>query len=306
MQILITGATGFVGREVLRQLHAGGHRLRLLARNARSAGNRLPIPVNEIEFHEGNVTDARSLTGIAQDCEAVIHLVGIISEVGKTTFDNLHVNATRNIIAAAQGAGVRRYLHMSALGTRPHAVARYHQTKWEAEEAVRQSGLNFTIFRPSIIYGPEDHFVNLFARMSRWTPVLPVMGDGRNLFQPVAVENVARCFVGALSEPGSVGRAFDVCGPERLNFNDILDAILRVTNRRRLKFHVPMPLARLQAAMLETLLPLLFRQAPPLNRDQLLMLREDNVGDERPATELFRLESTRFEDGIRRYLKHGA
>src|SRR5207237_1119041 len=108
---------------------------------------------------------------------AVIHLVGIISKVGRNTFENVHTQGTQNIVTSAREAGIKRFVHMSALGSRANAVSRYHQSKWAAEEAVRRSGLDYTIFRPSIIYGPKDHFVNLFDKMARFSPVLPVMGS---------------------------------------------------------------------------------------------------------------------------------
>jgi len=191
---------------------------------------------------------------------------------------------------------------MSALGTRARARSRYHQTKCAAEELVRQSELQWTIFRPSLIYGPGDAFVNLFARMSRWSPVLPVMGSGQGKLQPVAVEEVARCFVSALDEPASVGQTYDLCGPDALTFSAVLDDILAATGRRRLKVCIPMSLARFQAQVLEVVWPRLFGRVPPLNREQLLMLEEDNVGDPGPASRLLGLKSETFRSGIRRFL----
>jgi NADH dehydrogenase len=303
MKVLVTGATGFVGREIVRQLHAAGHCVRILVRDPQGRSAREMISAFAAESHAGNVLKPASLAGAANGCDAIIHLVGIISEIGRQTFENVHLHATENLLAEAQRAGVRRWIQMSALGTRPNARSRYHQTKWAAEEAVRASGLDWTIFRPSLIYGPGDGFVNLFARMSRRSPVLPVMGSGRNLFQPVSVTEVARCFVGALNEPASVGKVFDVCGPERLSYDAVLETVLHATHRRRLKLHVPMPLARLAAAGLEIFFPLLLRQAPPLNRDQLLMLEEDNVGEREPAAAGFGLTAKPFAEGIAAYLK---
>ncbi|MFN3410063.1 MAG: complex I NDUFA9 subunit family protein [Limisphaerales bacterium] len=309
MRVLVTGATGFVGREVCRQLGAAGHGIRILARDPERAvggpskpGKGPSPPFSPGEIRGGNLLDPASLAGVADGCDAVIHLVGIISEIGEQTFENVHTRATRNVLAEARRAGVRRWIQMSALGTRPAAVSRYHQTKWAAEEAVRASGLEWTILRPSLIYGPEDHFVNLFARMARWSPVLPVMGSGNNLLQPVAVENVARAFVAALTEPRSVGQTLDVCGAERLTFLAVLDAILAALGRRRFKLRIPWPVARVQAALLERLFPLVLRQAPPLNRDQLLMLQEDNVGDGTRADEWFGLRHASFAADIRRYV----
>lgn len=306
MRILVTGATGFVGREVLRQLHTAGHEARVILRDTKAAADRLPQPTCVTGFHRGDVTDLRSLTGAARGCDAVIHLVGIISEFGSATFEKLHVEATRNMVATTQADGVERFIHMSALGTRADALSHYHRTKWAAEEVVRRSGLNHTIFRPSVIYGPEDHFVNLFARLSKWTPLLPVIGPGAARMQPVAVKTVARCFVQALTQPECIGQTYDVCGPEKLTLPQILDAISEATGRRRGKVHIPLPVARLQAAVLELVMGKVLRKPPPLNRDQLIMLEEDNVGDAGPVEQTFHLRQAGFAEAIREYLKpHG-
>ncbi|HVY70495.1 MAG TPA: complex I NDUFA9 subunit family protein [Verrucomicrobiae bacterium] len=303
MNVLITGASGFVGGEVLRELHREGHAIRALVRSPESAGARKPREMFNTELRAGDVLTPASLVTAFSGADAVIHLVGIISEIGARTYENIHTRGTENVVRAAKAAGVSRYVHMSALGTRPKAASRYHQSKWAAEEIVRASGLAWTIFRPSIIYGPGDQFVNLFARMSRFSPVLPVMGDGLGKMQPIAVSAVAQAFVRSLSTPAAIGQTFDLCGLEPVTFREILDAILRVAGRRRLKLRIPLPLARVQAAMLEMLFPLLLRQAPPLNRDQLLMLQEDNLGAPWRAQRLFDLELVPFEQGIGSYLR---
>jgi len=146
--------------------------------------------------------------------------------------------------------------------------------------------------------------VNLFARISRWSPVVPVMGSGQGKLQPMAVEAVARCFVRALDEPAAIGQTYDLCGPDALTFSAVLDEILAVTGRRRLKLRIPMALARQQALMLEALWPRLFGLASPLNRDQLVMLEEDNVGDPGPARKLLGLQTESFRTGIARFLSY--
>jgi NADH dehydrogenase len=302
MQVLVSGATGFVGREILGQLHAAGHSIRILARSPESPPARAASAQFQAEIHAGDLLDASSIAGAARGCDAVIHLAGIISEVGRQTFENIHLHATENMLAAAQRDGVRRFIHMSALGTRPDAMSRYHKTKWAAEEAVRASGLDWTLFRPSLIFGPGDQFVNLFARLARFSPVLPVMGSPTTKFQPVSVGDVASAFVKSIAEPASFGRVFDLAGPEQFTFPEILREILRVSGRRRWIVQVPAPVARVQAAMLEALYPALLGKAPPLNRDQLLMLQEDNVGDPAPAWNLFGIRPLPFREGIGRYL----
>jgi uncharacterized protein YbjT (DUF2867 family) len=302
MRVFVTGATGFVGQEVVRQLHGTGHTIRILVRNPRSESARALASRYGAEVRAGDIMNMDSLAGALEGAEAVVHLVGIISEVGRSTFERVHTEGTRNVVTAARQAGVRRWIHMSALGTRPNAASRYHQSKWAAEEVVRRSGLEFTIFRPSIIYGPQDEFVRLFARIIRLSPVVPVMARPGVRFQPVPVEMVAKAFTRALEEPGSIGRSYDLCGPETLTMPEMLDQIQAVLHRRRWKLKVPLALARSQAAVLEVVYARLLGKAPPLNRDQLIMLQEDNVGNPEPANHLFQLAAPPFREGITRYL----
>jgi uncharacterized protein YbjT (DUF2867 family) len=302
MKIFITGGTGFVGREVLWNLHEAGHTVRLLTRRPDAESTRQLAYRHRAEIVPGSVDERDALTRGMSGCHAVIHLVGIISEFGGNTFQNAHVEATRTVVEVAEETGVKRLLHMSALGTRENAVSQYHQSKWQAENIVLKCNLDWTIFRPSVIYGREDGFVNLLAKICRFSPVAVVMGNGRNKLQPVAVEDVAHCFASALEKPESVGRTFDLCGPEEFSLNEIYDLLLRTTRRHRIKFHVPIPLANIQAAAMEFAFGLLGNPSP-LTRDQLLMLREDNVGDVHPAQEAFDFKPTPFGEGIARYVK---
>lgn len=302
MRVLVTGGTGFVGREILRELRDAGHGTFLLARKPDSPAARAIAREFSATIRAGDILNPDSLANACHDIDAVINLVGIISEIGKQTFENVHTRGTRHIVAAAQSGGVKRFIQMSALGARANAVARYHQTKWAAEEIVRGSGLDWTIFRPSIIYGAGDGFVNLFARLSRFSPVVPLIGGGRMKFQPIAFENVAKAFVKSLNEPRAIGQTFALCGQEVLTLAEIVDAILAATGRRRIKLTLPFGVARVQAAMLEFVCGRLLGQTPPLNRDQLLMLQEDNVGDCARTAEVFELRQIRFSEGIASYL----
>jgi NADH dehydrogenase len=303
MNVLVTGGTGFVGREICRQLRVSGHRIHLLARDPESPAAREVAVQYGAKVHPGNVLDADSLRGACAGAAAVIHLVGIISELNEQTFENIHTRGTRNTVFAAQDAKVGHFLHMSALGTRPDARSRYHRSKWDAEECVRRSGLGWTIFRPSVIYGPGDGFVNLLAKVIRFSPVVPVIGGGRAKFQPVAVRSVGTAFVKALSEPRVVGETYDLCGPETFTLDEIVDQILGVMGRRRIKLPVSWGVAGVQAALLEAVFPRLFRRSPPLTRDQLILLQEDNIGNGQPADQLFALRPAPFREGIEGYLR---
>jgi uncharacterized protein YbjT (DUF2867 family) len=294
--MVVTGATGFVGREIVRQARAEGFAVRAIVREPK-AGRALADEFGA-EWLHGNVIYAPSLEGAMDGAKCVIHLVGIIHEWKENTFQRVHVDATVNVLEAAKKAGVKRFVHMSALGTGPDGRCRYHQTKWAAEEAVRKSGLAWTIFRPSLIYGPGDKAINVLANVLRRSPFVPVLGDGRSEIQPVSVENVAKCFVAAARNDQAIGQTFDLCGPEAFTWNELYDKLLSCLGLRRPKLHLPLPIARMQAAVFEKLLP-----HPPFTRDQLIMTQEDNVGDPEPAMRTFFFQQESFEEGVERYLK---
>jgi NADH dehydrogenase len=297
MKVFLSGGTGFVGSEVLRQLTAAGHAVRCLVRR----GSEGKLAVRErVEIRHGDVTEPATLAGGLEGCEAVIHLVGIIREYPARgiTFAQMHTAATRHVVAAARAQGVRRYLQMSANGTRENAATAYHRTKWEAEEAVRASGLAWTIFRPSLIFGPRDEFVNMLAGMIRNLPVVPVLGDGRYRMSPVAVEEVAAGFVRALEKPETVGRTFHCCGPASHSYDELLDLVGTALGRSHLpKLHHPLFLMKPMIAMLEAIPQF------PVTSEQLTMLLEGNVCDPAEWSATFGITPVSFAEGIGRYLK---
>jgi uncharacterized protein YbjT (DUF2867 family) len=295
-RVFLTGATGFVGHALLQRLCAGGHVVRCLVRRGSETELRGQGAIARIE---GDVVTRQGLDEGMAGCDTVIHLVGIIREhpASGVTFERVHPQATMNVLAAARTAGIRRYVHMSALGTRPDAAARYHRSKWAAEEAVRASGLDWTIFRPSIIYGRGDGFVTLLASMVRRLPVVPVIGSGRQRLQPIPVEQIAAGFVGALDRPATVHRTYEVGGPDAVTMVDLLDAIGRALGRRRVrKISVPVGVMRPMARVLHPV------PGFPVTPDQLLMLGEDSVCDARPFFETFELEPVPLAVGLERML----
>ena len=301
MRVLITGATGFVGRAVCEAVVREGHSVRRMARGSRSQS--LAAQNDGMDWVRGSVLCPNDLRQGMQGCDAVIHLVGIIGEIGDQTFERVHQEGTLRVLEAALTSGVRRIVHMSALGTRPEAASRYHQTKWAAEEAVRSSGLDWTVFRPSLIYGPGDGFVNLFAGMSRWSPMLPVIGRGTSLLQPVSVDCVAQAFARALNSKAAVHQTYDLCGFDRLNLPQILKTLLQITRRRRVIVRIPRALAWYPTAVLEWVFPRVLRRPAPLSRDQILMLEEDNVGNPEAAERDFQIPSVPFAKGVGDFLR---
>ena len=295
-RVFVTGATGFVGRAVIQALRAEGHVVRCLVRR----GSEPDLHGFEaIERVEGDIlTGTEPLEADIAGCDTVIHLVGIIREYPSrgVTFERIHVQGTRNVVAAAGAAGVRRYLHMSALGTRSGARSRYHQTKWAAEDVVRASGLAWTIFRPSVIYGVGDGFVSMLARMVRRLPIVPVLGDGQHRLQPVSVEHVAAGFARAVKLEASVKQTYAVTGAEVVTMHALLAMIGTALHRPVRTARIPLSLMRPMARLLHRL------PSFPVTPDQLLMLEEDNTGDSRPFYETFRLTPEPLGQGLRRLL----
>ena len=295
-RVFVTGATGFVGRAVIQALRAEGHVVRCLVRRGSEADLH---GFEAIERVEGDILGPpESLEAGMAGCDTVIHLVGIIREHKSRgiTFDRLHRVGTNNVLAAAAAAGVRRYLHMSALGTRAGARSRYHQTKWAAEEAVRTSGLAWTIFRPSVIYGHGDGFLSLLAGMVKRLHVVPVIGDGRQRLQPVPIEHVAAGFARAVRAEASVKQTYAVTGADAVSMIELLQMIGAAMHRRVRLVRVPLGLIRPVARAVHRM------PTFPVTPDQLLMLEEDSTADPGPFYSVFGLTPLPLAQGLRQVL----
>ena len=292
MKVFVTGGTGFVGSEVLRQLVAAGYEVRVLLRR----GSEGKLAVREgVEICCGDATEKATLVEALAGCDAVIHLVGIIREFPGQgiTFERLHVEATGNVLAAAQAQGVRRYLHMSANGTGPAGASNYHRSKWQGECAVRNSGLDWTIFRPSLIFGKGGEFVTMLADLIRKLPVVPVLGDGQYRMQPVAVAQVAESFVRALALPETIGETYHLGGGESYSYDEILDLTGKAIGRDAVsKFHQPLFMVKPMVRLLG------HADSFPITSDQLEMLLAGNVCDVTAWSAAFGINPISYAQGI--------
>jgi NADH dehydrogenase len=266
-QVCIIGGSGFVGRAIVRQAVEAGYQVTVACRHPERARALL---VEGVQLVKADITDGRGLDEAVAGADCVMNLVGLLFERGRYSFDAAHVQGAEHVIAACKRAGVKQYLHMSALGAGKIPASHYARSKGEAEGRVRQSGLSWTIVRPSIIFGAGDSFFNKFKQMSAMMPILPVIA-GATRFQPVWVEDVARVFVGCIGNRHAGSKTYELGGPKRYSFHELLAMLMKVLGRRRLLLPVPPFAARLMAMVMQWL------PVPPLTPDQLAMLQRDNV-----------------------------
>jgi NADH dehydrogenase len=292
--VSVIGGSGFIGRHVVAALARAGWRIRVVCRRPDLAGFLQPLGIpGQIAFVQANIRRRESLLPALEGAHGVMNLVGILAERGRQTFEAVHVRGAEAVARTAREAGVRRMVHVSALGADPGSPALYGRSKAEGEKRVRQNFPDAVILRPSIVVGPEDSFFNRFAAMARFSPALPLIGGGRTRFQPVYVADVAAAAVRALEDEALSGRILELGGPEVWTFRELMEFMLMVIRRRRLLVPVPFGLARVMAW------PAQFLPGPPLTPDQVRMLMKDNVVSERARAEGRTLEGIGIEpDGI--------
>lgn len=287
-RIFVTGGTGFVGSSIVKAI--GDHPTRLLKRKGET---RLGAPS---EVWSGDVTDTDSLTGSMDGCDVVIHLVGIIEETGGVTFDRVIRVGTENVIAEAHRAGVNRFILMSALGAQDNPSLPYQQAKFRAEQAMKASGMSYTIFRPSVIFGPGDSFITVLANVVRSFPVVPVVGDGKTKFQPVHVNDVADSFAATVNRPeDTTGQTYELGGLRSYTYEEMLDLIAGQLGKSKPKVHVPLPLMK---AVVGLSAPLPRSLRPPVSSEQLKMLGLDNSTDRSATEKLIRRSPQDLATGI--------
>jgi len=290
VKILVTGGTGFIGPKIVRALGEAGHDVRALVRDPRRGA------ALGCELAEGDITDPESLRRAVDGCDAVVHLVAIIT--GRPgDFERVMTEGTTELAEAAAAAGVRRFVLMSALGTSEETkdLVPYYRAKWEMEQTVKGSGIPYTIFRPSFVFGADGGALQQFLRIARLAPVTPIVGPGTQRLQPIWADDVAAHFAASVDRDAAAGRTFELGGPDVVDWNEFWARAKRALGTRRPSVHVPFWLLRQQARVLE-LLP-----RPPVTRDQLKMLAAgDNVVTDPSAREVFGLPLVPLDEQLRR------
>ena len=291
MRVLVTGGTGFVGPAIVSRLVEDGHTVRVLEH---TAGSSAELPSQEAV--DGSMTDAESLRRAVEGQDAVVHLVAIIT--GRPDdFRRVMEEGTRDLVAAARDAGVRRFVLMSALGTSEETkdLVPYYRAKWQMEQDVKASGLEHVIFRPSFVFGREGGALAQFKRIAKLAPVTPIVGPGTQRIQPIWVDDVAAYFAAGLVKPEAANRTFELGGPDTVTWNEFWSRLKRALGARRPSVHLPFGLMRLQASVLEKL------PRPPVTRDQLTMLAAgDNVVSNTDAVDTFGLPLVSLDEQLRR------
>lgn len=271
--VTVIGGTGFVGKTLVKDLLQEGYDVQVLARNARSSKDMLPLYASggRLFLRNADITQPKTLHDAFDNSWAVINLVGILFEKGRQRFSTIHSQCAERLAKMAKEASVERYIHMSALGADKVKNSRYAKTKAMGEKAVAEAFDGATFLRPSVIFGPEDNFINQFDQMASMSPFLPLIGGGKTRFQPVYVGDVSQAFIHCLNDSKTTGKTYELAGPVTYSFKQVLNAILKTTGRKRHFISIPWFPAKILGFFAE------FAPTPPLTRDQIELLKSDNT-----------------------------
>ena len=279
-RILVAGATGYLGRRLVSRLVARGLTVRALVRGGAARAAAL-LELAGAEIAEGHLGDPDSLERALGGCRTVVHLIGILRERGLQSFEAVHVGGTTALVQAARASWCERILYVSALGARLDSFSAYARTKAEAEELVRRSGLSWLVLRPSIVLAREGEFYGILRRLVSF-PIVPVLGPGTSLLQPIVADDLAAIEVQAMFRPAVWNRAYDVAGPRAYPFVELVRATARGLGRPAFLVHVPLVLARPAAALAAWALT-----DPPITPGELRLLEEGGTCDPEPAARAF-------------------
>jgi len=271
-RVTVFGGSGFLGRYVVERLADIDALVAVAVRDTEGAKDlRVAGQVGQVAPIGCNIRDPQSVAAALAGSDAVVNLCGILAESGRQTFQAVHVDGAESIAKAAAAAGVKHLVHVSAIGASEASKSKYARSKAAGEKAVRAAFPGATILRPSVVFGPEDNFFNLFAGVTRISPMLPLFGGGTTRFQPVYVGDVAAAAIAALTDDAARGQTYELGGPEVCSFRELMQKMLDVTRRKRCLVSLPYIVGDIEATFLG-LLP-----APVLTRDMMRQLRIDNV-----------------------------
>ena len=288
--VLVTGATGFLGRRVVRELLERRHQVRCLVH---TPGSERIFSHRAVEVQYGSVRDPAALSSAFYDVEAVVHLVGIIRRRRRDSFEDIHREGTANVLAAAKEAGARHFLHVSVIGAANDRSYPYLYTKWLGEQEVINGDIPYTIFRPSLLFGEGDEFLNALAGLVRLFPVVPVIGSGKNRLHPLAVDDLARCIGITLGREDLKGQTLDLGGSKRMSYNELVSEVASAMGKRRLRFHLPVWLMYAFAAFAQGIM-----SRPPITTDQLKMLGIRSVAETGEVERVFGFTPRPMEGNI--------
>jgi uncharacterized protein YbjT (DUF2867 family) len=274
--ILITGATGFIGRYLVARLAAQGERPRCLVRDVKRAANILPA--DKVELVQGDTTQSASLEAAVREVDTIVHTAFITADRKQSAGNHYgvtNVQGTANLIRVAKQAGVKRIIELSGLGTRLDKPGSYMQGRYLAEKMLKESGLAWTIIQPSVLFGKDAPFIKGLTDLIRTSPVVPLIGGGKTMFQPIYVEDVVTVIIKVLEDPERTsGKTYTIGGPAYYSFTQVIDALLRTMHKTRIKAYAPRPLVGLGAAMMEMVLP-----KPPLTSAAMTLFSFNNITD---------------------------
>lgn len=300
MTILVTGAAGFLGNNVVRRLAEQGKPVRAMVRNVDKAQKRLADVKDKIEIVQGDVADREGLKTLMRDVSTVIHLVAIALEKGGQTYEAVNYQGTVNVVDAAKAAVVPRFIYMSQNGADPNHFSRFLRSKGRAQEYVASSGLQWTALRPSVIFGTQDEFFNSIARMVRLTPlVFPNIGGGTAQFQPVSVHDVAEATVRCVDNDDTIGKAFPLGGLEVLTLKEIEQRILKAMGTNRILIPGPTWLLKPAVFVMEKVLP-----GSPVSTTLLELLKVPNIVSDNALVSYFNMQPRAFAGEHIAYLKN--
>lgn len=298
--ILVAGGTGFLGSAIVRALAKRGEAVAVMSH--RPDGAAAAFPGLKVDVRAGDARDAASLTKAVQGIETVISCMQfpnfpVENKKQGYTFEEVDAHGNERLVAAAKSAGVKNYVYLSGAGAAPDAAKHWFRAKWQAEQAIINSGLRYTIIRPSWVYGPGDKSLNRFVGFAKMLPFVPVIGDGKQRLQPVFVDDVATCAAESIALEAAANKLFEIGGPDVMTMDDVIQTMLSVMGKKRMLLHAPAFLPKL-AGLLMSPLP-----NPPLSPDAVEFITNDAVADIGPLVQAFGIKLTPLRAGLATYLK---